>query len=340
MIIDVSEHNGVIDWNRVKPHIEAAIIRCGYGDNISSQDDIKFKRNADECTRLGIPFGVYIYSYAKSTDQAKSEAAHVLRLVKNYKLSLPIYYDLEQAGTESGAVNRARIFAGIIKNAGYRVGMYANENWWNNYLKGLDEYPKWVAKYSSNKPNVANTHMWQYCSDGHVDGISGNVDCNQMWVNVINNNTQQPSQVDTNVQVTYAVRIDGNKILPFVNGYSDYAGIRGHKITDVAIKVNKGSIKYSVHCNGKWLPYVTGCNWNDSSNGYAGNGKAIDAIKIYYTTPKDIVNAVGYKEAVYRVSPIGGNYYSEQHDEQTTNGQDGYAGSFGKSLDRLQIKIS
>ena len=62
MIIDVSVHNGVIDWEKVKPYIEGAIIRCGYGSDMESQDDKQWKRNADECTRLGIPFGTYLYS--------------------------------------------------------------------------------------------------------------------------------------------------------------------------------------------------------------------------------------------------------------------------------------
>ena len=107
-VIDVSYHNGTIDWEKVKAAgVDGAILRCGYGDNIASQDDKQWKRNADECTRLGIPFGAYLYSYAKSTAQAKSEAEHALRLIKGYKLSYPVYYDLEEHGTESGAVERA-----------------------------------------------------------------------------------------------------------------------------------------------------------------------------------------------------------------------------------------
>ena len=87
ILIDVSEHQGKIDWEKVKPQIDGAILRCGYGSDYTNQDDEQFKRNADECTRLGIPFGVYLYSYADSIEKAKSEAAHVLRLIKGYKLS-------------------------------------------------------------------------------------------------------------------------------------------------------------------------------------------------------------------------------------------------------------
>jgi lysozyme len=97
--IDVSHHQGVIDWDKAKNEIDYTILSIGYGDNYTSQDDVQFKRNADECTRLGIPFGVYIYSYAENTTQAKSEADHVIRVIEGYKLDYPVYYDLEDEPT-------------------------------------------------------------------------------------------------------------------------------------------------------------------------------------------------------------------------------------------------
>ena len=180
-VIDVSYHNGTIDWAKVKAAgIDGAIIRCGYGDNITSQDDKQWKRNADECTRLGIPFGVYIYSYAKSTAQARSEAEHVLRLVKGYKLSYPIYLDLEEAGTQSGAVERAKIFGDIIEAAGYWCGIYCNKSWYDNYLSSIaSKYTMWIARYNNTLGMSAD--MWQYTSDGTVSGISGRVDMNHCY---------------------------------------------------------------------------------------------------------------------------------------------------------------
>ena len=187
LVIDVSYHNGVIDWNKVKAAgIQGAIIRCGYGDNIASQDDKQFKRNADECTRLGIPWGVYIYSYAKTTAQAKSEAAHALRLVAPYKgkMSYPIYYDLEQPGTESMAVQNGIVFGDIIEAAGYWCGIYSGQYWWQKYLGNkLDRFTKWVARYSNQKPvGISGSYdMWQYSSSGRVPGISGRVDMNEVY---------------------------------------------------------------------------------------------------------------------------------------------------------------
>lgn len=137
--IDVSQYQGLINWEVVKNHIDFAIIRCGYGQDIIGQDDELFKRNADECTRLNIPFGVYLYSYAKNVEDARGEARHVMRLVKDYKMAYPIYYDLEDentTGRQSNEViaNIAKAFADELEANGYFVGMYASLYWWKTKL--------------------------------------------------------------------------------------------------------------------------------------------------------------------------------------------------------------
>ena len=145
----------------------------------------------------------------------------------------------------------------------------------------------------------------------------------------------------TEVNVTYAVQIEGGKVLSEIKNLDDYAGIENKKITGITMKVDKGTIKYQVHVlGGDWLPYVTGYNWNDHNNGYAGNGKPIDAIRVYYTTPSDLTKNGDYREAKYHVSPIGStSYYGWQLDDSNKNGMDGYAGNFGKAIDKVQIAI-
>lgn len=140
------------------------------------------------------------------------------------------------------------------------------------------------------------------------------------------------------VLFTYAVKTEDGKILPEVVNLADYAGIRGKRITGIAIRCDKGSVWYQVHIvGGGWLPKVRGYNWNDHNNGYAGNGKPIDAVRVYYNTSDDIVNSHGYQKAQYRVSPVNQDYYSYQYDNETDKGQDGYAGCFGKAIDRFQL---
>ncbi|MFQ7610042.1 GH25 family lysozyme [Blautia marasmi] len=192
-IIDVSEHNQKINWEQARNHIDGAILRCGYGMDMKSQDDLWWKYNADECTRLGIPFGVYLYSYANTDTKSRSEAAHVLRLIKGYKLSYPVYLDLEEEhspDTRPHAVRGAGIFAGILEAAGYQVGIYANESWYKRTIgSALDKYTKWVAKYSSKAPDVPDVDIWQYTSSGSVPGISGKVDLNYCYKDYVGDET-------------------------------------------------------------------------------------------------------------------------------------------------------
>lgn len=134
------------------------------------------------------------------------------------------------------------------------------------------------------------------------------------------------------VVFTYCVKADG-KTYPSVKNLADYAGVRGKAITDVAIMCNVGKVEYRVHVlGGKWLPYVSGFNWADPVNGYAENGKPIDAIEVIYIAPDG-----SSQKAQYRVSPVNGNYYDWQYNNETGGGQDGYAGSFGKKVDRFQL---
>ena len=185
-LIDVSEHQGIINWEQAKGHIDGAILRCGYGMDIASQDDKQWARNVAECERLGIPFGVYIYSYATNTERAKSEAQHVLRLIQGHKLSYPVYFDMEEPGTEGAAVANAIAFGDIIETAGCWCGVYYNRNWHNNVIKGqLDRFTRWGAGYGTNNGQKQDNYkpgfgedIWQYSSKGSVPGVPGNVDVN------------------------------------------------------------------------------------------------------------------------------------------------------------------
>ena len=165
-----------------------------------------------------------------------------------------------------------------------------------------------------------------------------------LWDNFLLRLSGQPQPTPTpeptfEPHVYYKVCADGRGWLPEVKDTNDFAGIRGRAIRGVMVKVSAGAVRYRVHIKNKgWLPYVAGYNVSDNNNGFAGRTNLdmdVDAVEIYYFTPQ----GKPYKKACYQVSPINGNYYPVQYDNETTNGQDGYAGKIGKSIDRLLISL-
>ena len=187
--IDVSTYQGKVNWERAKQSIDFAIIRCGFGSDILTQDDNQFARNVAECERLNIPFAVYLYSYATTEAMIESEVAHALRLIGSHK-PFCVFIDMEDGSTaglgKATLTNFAKKFCEAVKIKGFQVGVYANQNWFRNYLdvKALRGcgYAIWCAKYSTEEPIIdAEFDIWQYSSSGSVDGISGRVDMNRMY---------------------------------------------------------------------------------------------------------------------------------------------------------------
>ena len=193
--IDVSEHQGRIDWNAVKASgIDFAILRVGFGaPSWGGRVDYQFNRNISECERLGIPYGVYIYSYAFDNQQAADEASMVINCLSGHNPRLPVYYDLEDSsiianGRQTGIASRAQVFCNRISAAGYEPGFYANLNWFNNILTDSvfksSSWDHWIAQYNSQCDYTGNYSFWQYKSNGKVPGINGNVDMNYAYVDV------------------------------------------------------------------------------------------------------------------------------------------------------------
>ena len=192
--IDVSYHNGDIDWAKVKAAgISFALLRCGYGNDERNQDDIKFVQNVKGCEDNGIQYGVYLYSYAVGNDKektledmARSEAEHVLRMIEEAgaKPTMPVYYDIEDKSqvemTTKQYGDMAEIFCNIVKNAGYKVGVYSNYYWWTNRLTDsrFDNWGKWVARYNNTSEYNKEYDIWQYTESGTVDGVGSGIDVN------------------------------------------------------------------------------------------------------------------------------------------------------------------
>ncbi len=186
--IDVSHHQGEVNWEAVKAAgIDFAVIRCGYGDDLVSQDDRQWHRNVSECERLGIPYGVYLYSYATDTNMAASEAAHTLRLLEGHNPDLPVFYDMEENRQlvlgVAGLAELARTYCDTLVAAGYDVGVYASLNWWQYYLTDpvFENWYRWIAEWRSSCTYTGRYEMWQYTDCGTISGINGVVDMNYWY---------------------------------------------------------------------------------------------------------------------------------------------------------------
>ena len=190
--VDVSKYQGNINWNQVKASgVEFAIIRVGYRGYGSGAlvEDPTFRQNIRGATAAGLKVGLYFYSQAVNEAEAAEEASMVLRLCSGYNISYPIYFDTEKVAGDTGRADNisrsqrtanAVTFCDIIRNAGYRAGVYSYASWFYNQLNiaNLTQYSIWIAQYRDNLTFDYNYDIWQYTSSGQVPGIPARVDMN------------------------------------------------------------------------------------------------------------------------------------------------------------------
>ena len=334
--VDISEFQQGINFNKMKNDgIKAVIIRAGYGRE-SSQKDSMFESHYKNAKSENMMIGVYWYSYADSVGDAEKEARACLECINNKSLDMPIYYDLEDnSQTKLGKAKLTEIaerFCETIKKSNYRAGVYANLNWFNNYLdydKLKKKYSIWLAQYNS--VNELNCDIWQNSSTGKINGYGGNIDTNVIFNDSVFSKSESKVEKPT---LTYRVYADG-KWYNEVKGLSNVAGRKKQAISAIALKVSRGKIRYRVHLlNGDWLPWVDGYDINDSNNGYAGiKGKVIDAIQVEFS-------GVGDYKATYRVRKQHADFWDWQHNTEKDSSQDGYAGLLGTKIDGLQITLT
>ena len=191
--IDVSKWNGNIDWNAVKNSgVSYVIIRCGYRGSSAGAliVDSKFKENIKGATAAGLKVGVYFFTQAIDKNEALEEASMVLELIKDYKISYPVFLDVEPSGGRADSLNVAtrteicKTFCETIKQYGYTPGIYANKTWLETKLdmNVLNAYKVWLAQYASEPTYQGRYDMWQYKDTGKIGGVSGNVDLNQSYL--------------------------------------------------------------------------------------------------------------------------------------------------------------
>ena len=193
MGIDVSKWNGNIDWNAVKNSgVSYVIIRCGYRGSTQGAliEDSKFKSNIEGATDAGLKVGVYFFTQAIDNAEALEEASMVLDLVKKYRISYPIFLDVEPSGGRADSLSKeertaiCKTFCETIEKYGYTAGIYANRTWLTNKIdvSALNGYKIWLAQYASTPTYTGRYDMWQYKDTGKVSGIDGNVDLNMSYL--------------------------------------------------------------------------------------------------------------------------------------------------------------
>ncbi len=181
--VDISENNGSVDFAALNGSgVKFALIRCGYGDNIASQDDSRFFENVRKAQAAGIPYGVYLYSYALNTAQAKSEAAHALRLLGQIaKPTYGVWFDMEDGDdykarngmpSNDTLVKICEAFCVELEAQGYYTGIYSALSWLNNQLNDsrLDKYDKWVAQWNATCDYRKPYGIWQYTDELYIGG--------------------------------------------------------------------------------------------------------------------------------------------------------------------------
>lgn len=191
--IDVSKHNGKIDWNAVKSSgVDYVIIRCAYRGSSTGAliTDPNFHTNIKGASAAGLKVGIYVFSQAINEVEAVKEASLAVSLAQGYNLTYPIFIDTEASGGRADKIDKAtrtavvNAFCQTVQSAGYKPGIYASKAWYEGKLNmgSLGGYKIWLAQYSAAPTYAGKYDMWQYSSKGTINGIKGNVDLNLSYL--------------------------------------------------------------------------------------------------------------------------------------------------------------
>lgn len=296
--IDVSRWQGDIDWSQVAADDVSFVM---LGTRSRGAVDPYFHQNIQAAHAAGVKVGVYIYSLATTTDMAVQEADFVLDLIKDYPVSYPVAFDMEDdaqgvlSKDELAAI--ANAFCQRISDAGYYPIIYANENWLNNKLDmSKMDYPVWVARYSA-RPSYPNPVMWQATNTGSINGISGNVDIDFQFsdfTSVIPANTWRTIGGNTYYYQNYAMQKDA-----WINDGEGWYYMGSDGLAETGWLTESGELYYLDESTGQ-MQY----GWKDrdgswyylGSSGAADKGWVQDGQLWYYTNPSTGVMQTGWIE--------------------------------------------
>lgn len=299
--IDVSYHQGVIDWKKVKESgIEFAILRAGYG---RTNIDTQFVNNANSCIANNIPFGVYWFIYGVTKDEVIQNADLCHKAIAPYKdkIKLKVWCDFEydtDKNAQKRGVNFTKemrtdlvvAFCERMKSYGYEVGNYANRDYMRTKFNDLSQYPLWYARYEVTKEKMLSEYkplIWQYSSKGKVDGIKGNVDMNEYYGTFDDGKKEETEEnSEENEKDNVPVKIDENAVIPYS-------------------KAKQGDEKLSANFKVKEFA----CN--DGSDVVFVSPALVDVLqKIRNHFGKSVIINSGYRTVTYN-KKVGGATYSQ-----------------------------
>lgn len=344
--IDISQWQGSIIWRQVKQSgIQFVVIRDGYGRS----EDPKFREYVAGAMAAGVKvLGTYHFIYSLNAREIIQEADQAVETVAAAGLPKSSYifcdfeYDTERYMREHGVVptkdlctEMTRAFCERVKKHGYRTGFYLNQDYANRMYSQLikHEHNLWLADYEGTEAFACMIR--QYSSSGIVAGIAGNVDMD-IWHNT--ETKPAPTKVP---HIEYALKTRNHGILPFVKDWKK-AEKDNDSIVGIAIRATGGSVTYRVHVvGGGWLSRITGCDWNDFQNGYAGNDvDSIDAIQVYYKTDTSKTGGV-YYAAEYQVRSFDKSTFYPSVVDTNWEQADGSktAGTFRRPITEVRMKL-
>lgn len=302
-VIDVSSWQGDIDWAKAKAGgVEGAIIRLGFG--WGNDADAKAQRNINECKRLGIPFGIYWYSYAEDASGSRQEGNDVVSKLRQFgvrpnDLKYPVYYDLESwTWTGHTPPNDPNVYNGIVnawygalQSGGYQnLGVYSYTSYLQGPLNNANIYAKtrWVAQYGPQMEFTAfgtNDRGWQYTESGHINGISGSVDMSAFGNKTsVQNGGNDDSQPSLDVRKMSAVSIPNGdyyiNVRSKVASSVDIPGASGTDSTAIQLYSGNGSkaqqFTFTKQSDGSYVIInVNSGKALDVRNGAAGNNAVV-----------------------------------------------------------------
>lgn len=279
--IDLSTWQENVDYQALKDSgIDFAILRCGYGKDALQKDEM-FEVHYQGCKEAGIKVGAYHYSYCTSVENAELEAQNCLSYIEGKDFDLPIYYDLEESRTAQLGIDQvtqiALIFCRTIRNAGYNAGVYANLNWFNNYIRPqaliLENFSIWLAQWSNTMDADFPVDIWQFTNNIDDLHIDGNKLLNESILNSEPEPTPQPEP-----QPSFDDKTDELLAIEVINGYygngqerKDILGSRYDNVQDIVndillngnIEPIAQNVIRGVYGNGQERKDILGCLYDE-----------------------------------------------------------------------------